>query len=312
MAVYEDLGQGVYCIDALYMQPRVASIYLLRAGDEAAIIETGTCHSLDNVLATLAALEIDAAQIRYVIPTHVHLDHAGGAGAMMRVFTEASLLIHPLGAPHMINPQKLIDGTIAVYGREKFDRLYGRIEAIDERRMRIVGDDQRVDLNSRELLFIDTPGHARHHFCIYDETSGGVFTGDTFGLSYDTMKAEPRGLVPTTPPSQFDPPALHRSIARIASLGPRRLYLTHYGAFDDPLAQVASFDRWIDAYVELCERLQPGDEAAARELEARLSAMVLDEFAPAATRAKVARSLQMDLRLNAQGLAYWWKTTHRD
>ncbi len=312
MAEFETLGQDVYCIDALYLEPRVASIYLLRDGDEAAIIETGTCHSLDNVLATLRELHIDPSQIRYVIPTHVHLDHAGGASAMMRAFEQATLLIHPRGARHMADPRKLVDGTIAVYGREKYEKMYGRIEPIDERRMHVVADGERISLRARELLFLDTPGHARHHFCIFDADSEGVFTGDTFGLSYDAMKDLPRGLVPTTPPTQFDPPALHDSIDRIAAQQPRRLYLTHYGAFDDPLAQVDSFHRWLDAYVELCERRQPADETAERELEDELSALVLDQLAPGAARERVARSLKMDLHLNAQGLAYWWRNAHRD
>ena len=312
MAEFEDLGQGIYCIDALYLEPRVASIYLIRDGDRAALVDTGTCHSLDNVLATLEALEIDVSQVSYVIPTHVHLDHAGGAGAMMQAFEQATLLIHPRGARHMTDPQKLIDGTIAVYGREKFERLYGRIEAIDEQRVHIVEDGECISLNARELVFYDTPGHARHHFCIHDAKSEGVFTGDTFGLSYDVMKDLPRGLLPTTPPSQFDPPALHESITRLGELQPRRLYLTHYGAFADPLAQIDSFHRWIDAYVYLCERLQPGDEAAERELEAELSKLVLDQLATGADREPIARSLKMDLRLNAQGLAHWWRNTHRD
>ena len=309
MAEFEDLGRGVYCIDALYIQPRVASIYLLREGDEAAIVETGTSHSLANVLATLDALEISRSEIKYVIPTHVHLDHAGGASAMMREFGEASLIIHPRGARHMADPGKLIDGTVAVYGREKFDRLYGRIEPIDEARIRVAEDLQCFSLNSRELLFLDTPGHARHHFCIYDEASSGVFTGDTFGLSYDVMKDLPRGLVPTTPPTQFDPSALHESIARIIAYRPQRLFLTHYGEFDHPEAQVPSFDRWIDTYVEICERLQPDDESAERQLESELNRAVLAEFE--ARRDEVARVLKMDLHLNAQGLAYWWRSAHR-
>jgi glyoxylase-like metal-dependent hydrolase (beta-lactamase superfamily II) len=311
VAAFDDLGQGIYCIDALYLRPRVASIYLLRDGDQAALVDTGTCHSLENVLATLRALEIDPSQISYVIPTHVHLDHAGGASAMMNAFEQATLLIHPRGARHMADPQKLIDGTVAVYGQQKFDRLYGQIEPIDERRMHIVEDDERISLNRRELLFLDTPGHARHHFCIFDAASEGVFTGDTFGLSYDAMKDLPRGLLPTTPPSQFDPPALRESIARISALQPRRLYLTHFGAFTDPLAQVDSFHRWLDAYVDLCERLQPAGQTAEQELEAELTALAIDGLAPGEARERVAGSLKMDLHLNAQGLAHWWRSAHR-
>lgn len=307
MALFAELGHGICCIDALYVKPRVASIYLVVEGDEAAIIETGTSHSLANVLDTLAALGIEASQVRYVIPTHVHLDHAGGAGVMMQVFEQASLLIHPRGARHMADPQRLIDGTVAVYGQARFDRLYERIEPIDEKRIVIAEDLSRHGLGKRELLFIDTPGHARHHFCIYDERSRGIFTGDTFGLGYDAMKDLPRGLIPTTPPSQFDPPALHDSIDRLAGYRPERLYLTHYGEFENPLAQVPSFHRWIDQYVELCESLRPDDDAGVDRLEAGLARMLLEGLNAGDAEDEIARVLKVDIRLNAQGLAYWWQ-----
>ncbi|MDH3220037.1 MAG: MBL fold metallo-hydrolase [Gammaproteobacteria bacterium] len=305
MAEYAALNHGIYCIDALYIKPQVASIYLLRDGDEVAIIETGTCHSLPNLQACLDELGIDASQVRYVIPTHVHLDHAGGAGAMMRRFDQANLIVHPRGARHMIDPQKLIAGTIGVYGQAKYERLYGNIEPVPEARVTIAEDLDRFSLNSRELVFIDTPGHARHHFCIFDQSSQGMFTGDTFGISYAPMKRLARGLIPTTPPTQFDPPALHDSISRIMSFEPERLYLTHYGEFANPAAQLASFDRWIDEYVEICELMQPGDALAERELESALEKLTLNGLADGDDPEKLARLLRMDIRLNAQGLAHW-------
>ena len=304
MAEFAALAQGIYCIDALYIKPRVASIYLLRERDEVAIIETGTQHSVGNVLATLQQLQIDRSQVKYVIPTHVHLDHAGGAGEMMRHFEQASLIIHPLGARHMVDPSRLIAGTIGVYGKERFERLYGNIEPIDESRVIVAEDLACYRLRDRELTFIDTPGHARHHFCIYDPQSDGMFTGDTFGISYAPMKSLPRGLLPTTPPSQFDPPALQRSIERIMSFAPQRLYLTHYGEFDDPRAQLASFGRWIDQYVEL--GLQSDSSAADFEasLEQALSTLVMDTLGDGDV-AELHRILRNDITLNAQGLAHW-------
>ena len=303
MAEFETLGFDVHCVDALYIQPRVASIYLLRDGDEVAIIETGTFHSVPNVLASLDALGIDRSQVRYVIPTHVHLDHAGGAGEMMRQFGEASLVIHPRGAAHMIDPQKLIEGTIGVYGEARFERLYGSIEPIDEARVIVAEDETGISLGRRELQFIDTPGHARHHFCIYDAQSRGVFTGDTFGVSYDAMKQLPRGLLPTTPPTQFDPPALRNSIARIMQFEPERLYLTHYGEYLDPAAQLESFDQWIDRYVELGQR---GD-CDAPDFDAALESDLLDcIMAGIGSDSDALRQLLFhDNRLNAQGLAWW-------
>ena len=307
MAEYTALGNGVYCIDALYVQPQVASIYLLREADEIAIIETGTYHSVDNVLATLKDLGISNSQVRYVIPTHVHLDHAGGAGEMMKHFESASLIIHPRGAAHMINPEKLIAGTIGVYGEETFKRLYGAIEPIDEERV-IVAEDRAVfELNNRQLVFFDTQGHARHHFCIYDAQSNGVFTGDTFGVSYAVMKGLERGLIPSTPPTQFDPDALHASIADIMSFEPQRLFLTHYGEFTNPAAQVDSFNRWIDAYVDLCQQMDPISDDAERALKSAYGDMILDGLPGGDNRSEILRILEVDIRLNAQGLAHWWR-----
>ena len=304
MAEFAALAQGIYCIDALYVKPRVASIYLLQAEDEVAIIETGTYYSVANVLATLSELGIAKSQVRYVIPTHVHLDHAGGAGEMMKQFDQASLIIHPRGAQHMIDPQKLIAGTIGVYGEEKFNRLYGSIEPIPEARVIVAADLARFEVANRELVFFDTPGHARHHFCIYDQVSNGVFSGDTFGISYEPMKQLPRGLIPTTPPVQFDPVALHESISRIMSFEPGRLYLTHYGEFSNPAAQVASFNQWIDQYVDLCRQQDSAAADYEKSLQQALQNLVLQELT-GNDKTALGRILQTDFRLNAQGLAHW-------
>ena len=305
MAEYTTLAHDIYCIDAEYQRPGVASIYLLRADDEAALIETGTYHSMPNVLATLAELDIAPAQVRYVIPTHVHLDHAGGASEMMKQFDNATLLVHPRGARHLIDPARLIAGTIAVYGEEQYRRLYGSIEPIDEARVVIADDEARFELGRRELLFLDTPGHARHHFCIYDALSNGIFSGDTLGLSYRPMKTLRRGLIPTTPPSQFDPPALEASLERLFALEPERLFLTHYGEYLDPLAQRDSFLRWIAQYTELCARIDPLEPSAEALLEQALSEMLLDGLDDADEDLEPV--LRTDIRLNAQGLAHWWR-----
>jgi len=304
MADFAALAHGIYCIDALYVKPRVASIYLLQEADEVAIIETGTYYSVANVLATLGELGIANSQVRYVIPTHVHLDHAGGASEMMKQFDQASLIIHPRGAPHMIDPQKLIAGTIGVYGEEKFNRLYGSIEPIPEARVIVAPDLARFEVAKRELVFFDTPGHARHHFCIYDQVSNGVFSGDTFGISYEPMKQLPRGLIPTTPPVQFDPAALHESIARIMSFNPVRLYLTHYGEFLNPAAQVSSFNQWVDEYVDLCRQQDSAAADYEKSLQQALQDLVLQGL-PGNDNAMLSRILQTDFRLNAQGLAHW-------
>jgi glyoxylase-like metal-dependent hydrolase (beta-lactamase superfamily II) len=282
----------------------VASIYLLREDDEVAIIETGTFHSIENVLATLQQLGIDRSQVKYVIPTHVHLDHAGGAGEMMRHFEQARLIVHPLGARHMIDPSRLVAGTIGVYGQQRFEALYGSIEPIAEERVIVADDMSSYRVAERELVFIDTPGHARHHFCIYDQQSEGVFSGDTFGISYEPMKSLPRGLLPTTPPNQFDPDALRQSLTRIMSFAPARLYLTHYGEFTNPRAQLASFEQWIDQYVEISREFDRDAPDFEDRLQQALSDLVLNTLG-AGDDPDLRAILRNDITLNAQGLAHW-------
>jgi hydroxyacylglutathione hydrolase len=123
------------------------------------------------------------------------------------------------------------------------------------------------------------------------------------------MKQFERGLVPTTPPTQFDPQPLHESVTRIMSFNPTKLYLTHYGEFKNPTAQVASFHRWIDAYVGLCEQENPALPGADKDFEAALGEMILNGLDGADTNGEIARVLKTDIRLNAQGLAYWWRNT---
>ena len=303
------LSQDIYCLDAFYIREQVACIYLLKQGDEVAIIETGTSHSLGNVLDTLVQLGIAKSQVKYVIPTHVHLDHAGGASEMMKQFSQASLIIHPRGVRHMVNPDKLIAGSIEVYGENKFNQLYGDIHPIPEHRILVANDLDRFHLGSRELLFIDTPGHARHHFCIYDEHSEGMFTGDTFGISYASMKSLCRGLIPTTPPVQVDPEALHQSIDRIMSYHPQKLYLTHYGEYPDPARQVASFKTWIDEYVGLCRQVKPDENGSEPVLEQALAEWVMTQLSDSNNLEELGRVLKIDMMLNAQGLTHWWRTT---
>ena len=312
MADYESLGNGVYCVDAFHVRPRLASIYLLVRDGEVAVIDTGTRYSVPNLLATLDELAIERSSIRYVIPTHAHLDHAGGAGVMMQAFGQAQLIAHPRAARHLIDPSKLVAGSIGVYGERAFAELYGTIEPIDEARVVIAEDGDRHDLGGAALRFIDTPGHARHHFCIFAADSGDLFTGDTFGICYDEMKPLPRGLLPTSSPVQFDPGALHDSIERLLALAPRRLLITHFGAIDDPAARAAPFRDWIDRYVELCEQVRPRDAAGDRELQRRLEADVREAAGDAIDPARLHAVLDMDLRLNADGLGIWWRNRHRE
>ena len=230
MAHWLDYGHGICAIDAHYQRPGLAALYLLIEGGQAAFIDTGTSRSVPDALDVLRQKGLAPESVDYVMPTHAHLDHAGGAGEMMRRFPNARLVAHPRAARHLIDPTKLITGVTAVYGAEAVACSFGEDVPVPAERVIEAPDGFTLSLGGRALRFLDTPGHARHHFCVWDERSRGIFTGDTFGVSYRELDTENGAFVfPTTTPVQFEPRALHDSIDRLMRYRPRQLYLTHFG-----------------------------------------------------------------------------------
>ena len=300
----------ITCIDTLYQRPGLAACYLLESEGEAVFIDTGTSHSVPHLMAVLEAKGIPASAVRYVIPTHVHLDHAGGVGTLMQQLPEASLVIHPYGAKHMIDPSKLTAGATAVYGEEKFKQDFGELLPVAEERVIEAADGFRLTFGSRELLCLDTPGHARHHICIYDELSRGIFTGDTFGLSYREFDT-PRGpfILPTTTPIQLDPDAWYVTLDRLMALKPERIFLTHYGEVTEPEALVRKLRQYLQEFTQiaLATEASPGESRIA-SLRARLLRWLLEKLQAHECRIepeKIEQLMAMDLELDAQGLEVW-------
>jgi glyoxylase-like metal-dependent hydrolase (beta-lactamase superfamily II) len=308
-AQYMVLDHGISLIDAEYLYPGVVAVYLLQQDDQLAIIETGTANSAANILAVIESHGFSAENVSYIIPTHVHLDHAGGAGELMQHCSNAQLVIHPYGARHMIDPSKLIAGTIAVYGKEKFQELYGELKPIDASRVIEAPDNFELMLGQRRLRFLDTPGHARHHFCIYDEGSQGIFTGDTFGLCYPNLTSDGKPFIfPTTTPIQFDPPALLQSIDRLMTLKPKQMYLTHFGNIEPTDAVVNQLKKRVHHFTQiaLAEMHTNGDRL--QNIERRLKDYLLAELALMQCHQPVEfceQFLANDISLNAQGLDIW-------
>ena len=304
-ALSEDLGFGITRIDAGYVEPGLACFYLLQSGDACAVIETGTVHSVPGLLSLLEERNIEPGQVRYVIPTHVHLDHAGGAGLMMRHFPNALLLAHPRGARHLVDPARLVAGSREVYGDDVFDRLYGEILPVAEERVLVVEDGDTVEVGGRVLELRHTPGHADHHFCVWDVTSRGWFSGDVFGLSYDWCRT-PGGdyAMPSTTPTQFRPEALRDSLALLAGYDPQRVYLTHYSVLDYSTEKQRALLDQIDAYVAIA-REAVGDPAIIEGAIVELSQARLEALNPGRALEDMRDKLRHDASLNAQGLAVW-------
>ncbi|WOJ93669.1 MBL fold metallo-hydrolase [Congregibacter variabilis] len=303
--VFQALGNGVYCIDALYTAPNIACCYLVVSGSECALIETGTANSLTNILATLQALDIDTAQLRYVIPTHVHLDHAGGAGALLQHFPEAQLLIHPRGSAHMIDPTRLIASSQQVYGEALFAQLYGVVVPVEAHRVRVLEDADTVLLGDRPLHVKHTRGHADHHFCLFDEQSRGWFSGDMFGVSYARQRyAQGAFVMPATTPTQFDPALYKESVNALCEATPQLFYLTHFGALTFEAAQRERLLRQLDAYA-LLGNAYAGDLNALEASVLDVTRSELAKLVPQDQTMVEAESLGQDASLNAQGIAWW-------
>ena len=180
----EPLGDGVAAIDTGFHRDRYDAAYLVVEGGRAATIDTGTAHAVPRLLAALAAAGLAPSAVDFVIPTHVHLDHAGGVGQLMQALPRAQVIVHPRGARHLVDPAALWEGALAVYGQAQMDRAYGRLEPVPAERVRVTADGETIALAGRPLVFAHTPGHALHHHCIWDaRSSGGWFTGDNFGMA---------------------------------------------------------------------------------------------------------------------------------
>lgn len=303
------MSSRLITIDCQYVMPQLAAAYLREENGEVAFIEVNTAHALPHLLAALSDAGLTTDAVKYVIVTHVHLDHAGGTSALMKLCPNATVLAHPRAARHLIDPSKLVASARQVYGAELFDELYGVIEPIDAARVKSLEDGASVELGGAKLNFIHTRGHANHHFVVHDEAQNVVFTGDTFGLVYPALQREGRFAYPSTSPTDFDGPAAIDSVKRVMALEPRAVALTHFGLFEDVEAIGAQLLQWLEFSTRLFEQgKQSGDEQGTLEqrfkweLEKELiETAVRVGFVPTETDRKL---MNFDVELNAQGLAF--------
>lgn len=309
MAEIIDYGQGISAIDSRIQRPRLNAIHLMVEGDRAAVIDTANNHAVPLVLEALRGKNLGPENVDYVILTHIHLDHAGGAGLLMKHFPNARLTVHPRGARHMSDPRRLVEGTIAVYGEELAKRMYGEIVPVAKDRIIETPDGARISLAGRELNFLATPGHARHHVCIHDTRSGHVFAGDTFGLSYREIDRGDRQFIfPTTSPVQFDPEPLRCSIDALLNLRPQAIYVTHYSQVRDVPRLASDLKRLVDAHEQLARRERYSGPARHERLRQGVTSMVLEEAERSSWGLKGKDALDVlagDIELNAQGLGDW-------
>lgn len=303
-----ELNDGIVAIDTEYARPLQDASHLIIEGGRAAFVDTGTNYSVPLLIDALRQRELDVGDVDFVFLTHIHLDHAGGAGLLMQELPNARCVVHPRGALHMADPAKLIAGTEAVYGVEQTSKMYGVIQPVEQSRIVVAGDEQWFDLNGRKMQALYTEGHALHHYCLNDPVSRGVFTGDSFGVSYREMDTAAGEIVfPTTTPTHFDPDAAHVAVDRIMACKPKQLYLTHYSRVRDLDRLAKDMHAGIDAYVEIA--------MANKEAEDLYTAILSPMSEYMKTRARdhgfegddeVLHSiLEIDIVLNTKGLVSW-------
>jgi len=294
-------------IDTGYLRPGLCAAYLLVENARAALIDCGTATCAGRVLDAIDTAGVAREAVDWLLVTHVHLDHAGAAGPLMQALPNARLVVHPRGAPHMIDPARLIAGATAVYGEAMFARDHAGMLPVDASRVIVAEDGHVVDLCGRPLTCVHTPGHALHHYSVWDARARQWFAGDTFGISYREFdNANGAFILPTTSPVQFDPEALKRSIATLIAHAPKVIHLTHYAQVRECTRLAADLSEQIDAMVALALQAR-----AQQDRQQALVQSLTDLYLHRAREHGIAdldmvqTLLENDIALNAQGLNVW-------
>ena len=249
------LNERMHLIDGFDLGlPERTGTYVI-AEENLTLVDTGPSPSVKYVKKGLAALGFALEDVKYIIVTHVHLDHSGGAGLLLQDCPNAQVVVHPKGARHLSDPSRLTAGARMVYG-EQFDQLFDPIVAIPEDRLLIKTEGDSLNIGPAcTLQFWDTPGHANHHFSIYDPISNGIFAGDTVGIRYDQLVREGINLyLPSTSPNQFNPEAMQNAIERMSAAKLDAIYYGHFSKTDKPEQALRQSQEWLEVFVEEGQR----------------------------------------------------------
>ncbi|GBF42717.1 zinc-dependent hydrolase [Leptospira ellinghausenii] len=286
---------------------QVASAYLIEEEGYGIVVETNTTHAIPKILSVMDKQNVSPSNLDYIIVTHVHLDHAGGAWALLESCPNAVLLAHPKTAKHLIDPSLLIKSATAVYGKENFQKLYGEIKPIPKERVRVMEDGEFLDWKGHSFEFIYTKGHANHHFCIYDKKLNGVFTGDSFGISYPHLENGKSFIFPTTTPTDFDAKEAIHSIDLILGTGANVCYLTHFGEIQNLKQSAEDLKIGLrhsqNAILEL-KQVPKENRLSFMEKQVELMIKILANRNSVTLTEKDWSLLRLDVNLNAQGLVY--------
>jgi len=224
MVDIKEVAENIYCIDdEVYGVKGWGSVYLINEEGKA-LVDTGPATSAPLVLKGMEKVGVSPEDISYIISTHIHLDHSGGAGFLLKKMPQAQVVVHQRGAKHLIDPSRLVASMVAVQGEET-KRLFGEVVSVPQDRIRVVADGDTVDLGCEQVMkIIDAPGHAPHELCVLENKNNGIFTGDGGGMYLGEDISSP-----LTPPPSFDAEAYIATLEKMMEMEPSRLYVAHFG-----------------------------------------------------------------------------------
>ena len=313
MALIEKLDENTYGIDSFYGSPLHSCVYLVGDSGEYALIDCGTALSAVYILCALERLNIDPKAVKYILPTHVHLDHAGGAGVLCKDMSEAKVYVHPRGHRHLIDPTRLVQGSVVIYGEHMMKFAVGDTQPVPEERCLALEDGQVLEVGKLNLLTQFTPGHAKHHCGFFEEKNSNYFTGDVLGNSYEMMTRNGKSLMfLCSAPVDYDGDEWKNSLDKIISLKPKRAGLCHYGVIDNVQQAVDDLKRIIDKNDSLAMKLLSiGDDADRRKaVEEMVWGLFWDEFeayGSPMTREQAEKWMRKDVHISTEGMANWLK-----
>ena len=261
-SVMAQAGQGElpYTIDLRFLdQPGAIASYLLRSDEDAALVDVGPGSSVTTLLASLDYMRVAPEQIRHLLLTHIHLDHAGATGALLGRLPDARVYVHEAGAPHLIDPSRLVGSASRVYG-SLMKRLWGDMLPVPAERIVVLHDGQVLELAGRRLQVLYAPGHAIHHVVYRDLDDGSMYVGDVAGVRMPGCAY----VRPPTPPPDLDLDAWEATIDRIAALHPTAFYITHFGRATGTEEHLDQLRRRLRAWEQLVlEQMRAGQDHAA-------------------------------------------------
>lgn len=289
---------GITVIDLGFLgTDKVIAAYLIESGNELTLIETGPTTTLPNLKSGIAHAGYNFGDITRIVVTHIHLDHSGAAGVILKDHPAIRVAVHPVGAPHLIDPERLLRSASRIYG-DDMERLWGEIVGVPEGQVDSMHDGESLQVGNRTFTVAFTPGHASHHVVVFDEQSGTLFTGDTGGVRIPGSDY----VAAPIPPPELDPPAWEASIARMRAFGARQLALTHFGIYDDVDAHLDHMVPRIRELIALGEAAGP-EIADTTAMAARFDAFQRHKLGDEATETMMKRlNLANPDRLAAMGM----------